>query len=145
MEGYTLVLGKADPTHGVVPTMSILIAAPLPSVKDLGAIQAFYDAEATGLADALATALPQGTMHALLIALLIRYANVYRGPTSAMPSEPGAVLPRTTTAIPSTPASVWCACPRTTPPHAHAPCPQCGLDVLPWPCVNHQEQGEHYG
>jgi len=116
----------------------------LPPVTAAPAIQAFYDGEATGLADALALTLPQGTMQALLKALLVRYANVYRGPTCTIPSESGAVPPQTTTAIPSSAASVWCACPRNTPPHGHDPCPHCGLAVLPWPCLNDQEKGETY-
>lgn len=70
---------KAEPTGSVdVPGEQLAITAQLPRFDSLDEAEAFYQAQAKLIADALGR-LPQGTRYQLLILMLQRAQVFYRG------------------------------------------------------------------
>ena len=74
-----LLLAKAQPTQKPVPDAHIEITAPVADFGDLEKAEQFYREQAQALTETLAASLPQGTMHWLLIALLLKYPSYYVG------------------------------------------------------------------
>lgn len=76
-----LSLAKALPLPPVqeVPDLLVDITTPLAEFATLEEAEQFYRQQAEALTTALARTLPQGTMHWLLIALLLKYPAYYLG------------------------------------------------------------------
>lgn len=86
----TVHLCKADPTGPqTIPDTTIVIAQPLAhGDATLNEHRVFYDEQAKVIVDALAGALPGGTMHAILVRLLQRQAYLYRVLDDPAPARP---------------------------------------------------------
>jgi hypothetical protein len=72
---------KADPItrNEPVPDMILNITNPIPDHKGFEECKKFHQEEAERLAQALFESLPQGTRHELIISLMQREVNLYRG------------------------------------------------------------------
>jgi hypothetical protein len=79
---------KAEPLTdpGFIEGVKVIIDGELPDFKDLEESAIFYKNEGNRLAGVLGKVLPGGTIHQLLIALLRRKENYYRG-TELLPRE----------------------------------------------------------
>lgn len=75
-----VVVSKAQPVGSEkVNGSTIHIRTPVPDFESLEAAEVFYEEEAQQLMSALATSLPQGTIHRLLIHMLHHVKCYYRG------------------------------------------------------------------
>jgi hypothetical protein len=76
-----VIIAKAQPIgQEKVNGSTIHIADKVPDFESLEAAENFYEEEAQRLMSALATSLPQGTIHRLLVHMLQHVKCYYRGP-----------------------------------------------------------------
>lgn len=80
MKTYTVC--KADPITEPVEGVNLVISDDLPyfhTLKTLEHAEIFYKVQAGIVFNALNESLPQGTRHQLLIIMLEKHVNLYRG------------------------------------------------------------------